>query len=158
MDTNVASNTDRGEQAAPSKETKHTVIEEGTEISGKLKSGVPLVIKGKLDGELDAPAVAVAASGALTGKAKVGKLVSEGLLSGQFEADSVRLAGKVGNKSSIKTRSLEARLTADKGLEVTFGECVLTVGDEPSEPKGQPPPPPPAAKTEPAAPKNAGKK
>ncbi|MBK6686509.1 MAG: polymer-forming cytoskeletal protein [Deltaproteobacteria bacterium] len=157
MDTNVASNTDRGEQAAPNKETRHTVIEEGTEISGKLKSGVPLVIKGKLDGELDAPAVAVAASGALTGKAKVGKLVSEGLLSGQFEADSVRLAGKVGNKSSIKTRSLEARLTADKGLEVTFGECVLTVGDEPSEPKGQPPPPA-AAKTEPAAPKNPGKK
>lgn len=156
MEPNVSGNADRGDHTSTSKETRHTVIEEGTEISGKLKSGVPLVIKGKLDGELDAPAVAVAASGALTGKAKVGKLVSEGLLSGQFEADSVRLAGKVGNKSSIKTRTLEARLTNDKGLEVTFGECVLTVGDEPSEPKGQPPPP--AAKTEPAAPKNAGKK
>lgn len=143
--TNVATNNEKSHDAAPAKETKHTVIEEGTEISGKMKSGVPLVIKGKMDGELESPAVAVAATGSLTGKAKVGKLVSEGLISGQFEADSVRLAGKVGNKSSIKTRSLEARLTADKGLEVTFGECVLSVGDEPTEPKAAPAP---AAKVE----------
>jgi hypothetical protein len=34
MDTNVATDCDRGGQAAPSKETRHTVTEEGTDITG----------------------------------------------------------------------------------------------------------------------------
>lgn len=72
----------------------------------------------------------------LTGTAKIGQLLSEGELSGQFEADAVRLAGRVGNNTTIKARSLEAKLagTKDKGLMVTFGECMLEVGEEPVEP------------------------
>ncbi len=114
---------------------KSTIIEEGTEISGRIKSAVPLVVKGKIEGELDAPAVTVATTGALTGRAKVGKLVSEGELTGQFDADTVRLAGRVGNKTSIRARTLEAKLASERSLEVTFGETNLAVGEEPRAPE-----------------------
>ncbi len=118
------------------KQQRVTIVEEGTEFSGQLKSNCPLHIKGKVEGQITAPAINIARSGSLTGTAKLGQLLSEGEISGTFEADVVRLAGRVGNKTTIKTRALEAKLAAkDSGIQVTFGECTLEVGDEPKEPK-----------------------
>ena len=89
-----------------------------------------------MEGSIKAPAITIARSGSLTGTAKIGQLLSEGELSGDFEADAVRLAGKVGNNTTIRARSLEAKLAAKEkgGLQVTFGECQLEVGEEPLEP------------------------
>ena len=118
------------------KKQRATLVEEGTEFKGELTSNCPLVIRGKVEGSIKAPAITIARSGALIGTAKIGQLLSEGELSGEFEADAVRLAGKIGNNTTIRARSLEAKLAArDKsGLQVTFGECTLEVGDEPVEP------------------------
>lgn len=111
---------------------KATVIEEGTELQGRLSSKCGLLIRGSVEGEIDAPAVEVAPSGRLTGTACVGDLRSEGHISGDFEAENVILAGSVGNKTKIRARTLEARLRSDGGpLEVRFGESVLEVGEEP---------------------------
>ncbi len=120
------------------KKQRATLVEEGTEFKGELTSNCPLVIRGKVEGSIKAPAITIARSGTLTGTAKIGQLLSEGELSGEFEADAVRLAGRVGNNTTIRARSLEAKLAAkDKGgLQVTFGECTLEVGEEPAEPFG----------------------
>jgi cytoskeletal protein CcmA (bactofilin family) len=123
-------------QTQEQKKQRATLVEEGTEFKGELTSNCPLVIRGKVEGSIKAPAITIARSGALIGTAKIGQLLSEGELSGEFEADAVRLAGKIGNNTTIRARSLEAKLAAkDKGgLQVTFGECTLEVGEEPVEP------------------------
>lgn len=132
-----AAQTDAGTPSTQEqKKQRATLVEEGTEFKGELTSNCPLVIRGKVEGSIKAPAITIARSGSLTGTAKIGQLLSEGELSGDFEADAVRLAGKVGNNTTIRARSLEAKLAAKEkgGLQVTFGECQLEVGDEPLEP------------------------
>ncbi|MBK8013020.1 MAG: polymer-forming cytoskeletal protein [Deltaproteobacteria bacterium] len=111
---------------------RSTIIEEGTVLQGRLSSTCGLLIRGSVDGEIDAPVVDVAISGRLTGTACVGDLRSEGHISGDFEAENVVLAGRVGDKTKIRARTLEARLRSEGApLEVSFGESVLEVGEEP---------------------------
>ena len=123
------SNTNR-----PSVPVRHTVVEEGTEFKGTLSSSCPIDVRGRIEGDLATPALTVSASGAVHGKAKVGAVRSEGELSGEFDADSVELAGTVRDNTVIRARSLEVKLAASRGkLQVIFGECELSVGDEPTE-------------------------
>jgi hypothetical protein len=76
----------------------------------------------------------VSATGAVHGRAKVGAVRSQGELSGEFDADSVELAGTVRDNTVIRARSLEVKLASARGkLQVIFGECELAVGDEPTE-------------------------
>ena len=120
-------------EARAQTEQKRTTVEDGTEIKGQLSSSCPLIIKGKVEGEVAAPAVLVDGSGSLTGTAIAKELSSSGFLSGEFEADKIMLAGKVGDKTVIKAKALEARLSTngEAGLQVTFGECRLEIGDDP---------------------------
>jgi cytoskeletal protein CcmA (bactofilin family) len=113
--------------------TKVTVVEEGTEFKGTLSSSCPVDVRGRVEGELSTPALTVSASGAVHGRAKVGSVRSEGEISGEFEADSVELAGRVRDNTVIRARSLEVKLERARGLQVMFGECELSVGDEPTE-------------------------
>lgn len=118
-----------------SKTPKQTLVEEGTEFKGTLKSSCAVVVNGTIDGEVDAPEITVTRSGALLGAIKAKKLHSRGTLSGNVDAGDVFLAGSVRSNTVIKARSLEVKLgSSDKGqLEVTFGECNLEVGDAPRE-------------------------
>jgi cytoskeletal protein CcmA (bactofilin family) len=118
----------------PSAPIKHTVIEEGTEFKGTLTSSCPVDVRGRIDGEVATPALTVSASGSVHGRAKVGSVKSEGVLSGEFDADTIELAGSVRDNTVIRARSLEVKLASERGkLQVTFGECELSVGDEPTE-------------------------
>jgi cytoskeletal protein CcmA (bactofilin family) len=118
----------------PSAPIKHTVIEEGTEFKGTLTSSCPVDVRGRIDGEVTTPALTVSASGSVHGRAKVGSVRSEGVLSGEFDADTIELAGSVRDNTVIRARSLEVKIASERGkLEVTFGECELSVGDEPTE-------------------------
>jgi cytoskeletal protein CcmA (bactofilin family) len=118
----------------PSAPIKHTVIEEGTEFKGTLTSSCPVDVRGRIDGEVATPALTVSASGSVHGRAKVGSVRSEGELSGEFDADTIELAGSVRDNTVIRARSLEVKLASERGkLQVTFGECELSVGDEPTE-------------------------
>jgi hypothetical protein len=69
------------------------------------------------------------------GRAKVGSVRSEGELSGEFDAESVELAGSVRDNTVIRARSLEVKLTSTPGkvLQVMFGECELSIGAEPTD-------------------------
>ncbi|HEU5073791.1 MAG TPA: polymer-forming cytoskeletal protein [Polyangiaceae bacterium] len=113
--------------------SKRTVVEEGTHFTGNLTSTCPIDVRGRVEGDVQAPSLTVSARGAVHGHAKVGSVHSEGELSGEFEADTVELSGTVKDKTVIRARSLEVRLTSPKGHQVIFGDCELSVGDEPTE-------------------------
>lgn len=112
---------------------KRTVVEEGTRFKGDLVSTCPVDVRGRVEGEIQAPSLTVSARGAVHGRAKVGSVRSEGELSGEFEADTVELSGVVCDKTVIRARSLEVKLTSAKGQQVVFGDCELSIGDEPTE-------------------------
>jgi cytoskeletal protein CcmA (bactofilin family) len=114
--------------------TRRTLIEEGTEFRGALTSNCPVVVSGKIDGEVAAPSLTVSETGAVYGKVKVDEIRSDGEIAGEFDAESVTLSGRVSNETVIRARSLEVRLASDNGkLQVSFGDCMLEVGDEPKK-------------------------
>jgi cytoskeletal protein CcmA (bactofilin family) len=119
----------------PNAAVRHTVVEEGTEFKGALTSSCPIDVRGRIEGDVTTPALTVSATGAVHGRAKVGAVRSEGELSGEFDADSVELAGSVRDNTVIRARSLEVKLTSTPGkvLQVMFGECELSIGAEPTD-------------------------
>ena len=117
-------------------ETKKTLIEEGTEFKGTLTSSCPIVVMGRVEGDMKGPSVEVTETGVLSGKAKVTELRSRGELAGEFDADVVELSGRVRDKSVIRAQSLEVRLErADGRIEMVFGDCELAVGEAPDKAK-----------------------
>ena len=110
---------------------RKTLVEEGTQFKGSLSSDCPIEVKGRVEGDLTAPALAVSTSGAVHGKVKVGEMRSQGELAGEFDADVVQLSGTVKDNTVIRAKSLEVKLAPEKGkMQVIFGECELEVGSE----------------------------
>jgi cytoskeletal protein CcmA (bactofilin family) len=115
---------------------KQTFVEEGTQFKGSLTSSCPIVVRGKIEGDLQAPALTVSPSGAVKGQVKVGEMHSQGELAGEFDADVVRLSGTVKDNTVIRAKSLEVKLEPPEGrMQVIFGECALEVGEMPSKDK-----------------------
>lgn len=119
---------------------RKTLVEEGTHFKGSLSSDCPIEVKGRVEGDLTAPALVVSPSGAVHGHVKVGEMRSEGELAGEFDADVVQLSGTVKDNTVIRARSLEVKLAPPKGkMQVIFGECELEVGgDQPQKKEGTP--------------------
>jgi len=117
--------------------TKQTVVEAGTEFTGTLKSTCPVVVNGKLEGEVDAPTLSIATTGAVLGTIRAQTLRSFGTLAGNVDAGEVYVSGAVRSKTVIKAKRLEVKLgSLEKGnLEITFGNCDLEVSDTPSSPE-----------------------
>jgi cytoskeletal protein CcmA (bactofilin family) len=116
---------------------KRTLVEEGTTFKGTLSSTCPIFVKGGVEGDVQAPALTVAASGTVSGKVKAGELKSEGSIAGDFDVDKVQLSGVVRDNTVIKAKSLEVKLSQEKSkMQVVFGECDLEIGDAPAREKG----------------------
>ncbi|HET9956974.1 MAG TPA: polymer-forming cytoskeletal protein [Polyangiaceae bacterium] len=114
--------------------SKQTVVEEGTEFKGTLVSSCPIVVRGRIEGNVDTPALSVSEKGAVHGRAKVGSLRSLGELSGEFDAETVELSGKVKDSTVIRAKTLEVKLASeDEKMQLTFGNCELAVGDAPQD-------------------------
>jgi cytoskeletal protein CcmA (bactofilin family) len=118
---------------------KRTLVEEGTTFKGSLTSTCPILVKGTINGDLEAPSLTVAASGSVSGKVKAGELRSEGELSGEFDVDKVVLSGSVKDNTVIRAKALEVKLavTGSK-MQVVFGEVQLDIGDQPTRDKAEP--------------------
>ena len=113
---------------------KRTLVEEGTSFKGSLSSTCPVVVKGRVEGDVSAPSLQVSASGAVHGKVKVGEMQSHGELSGEFDAETVQLSGSVKDNTIVRAKSLEVKLAPANGkMQVVFGECSLDVGDMPTK-------------------------
>ncbi|HEX3597465.1 MAG TPA: polymer-forming cytoskeletal protein [Polyangiaceae bacterium] len=112
---------------------KQTLVEEGTELKGTLKSSCQVVVNGKIDGQIEAPALTVTTSGTVLGTVRAQKLRSEGTLAGDIDADDVYLSGTVRSNTMIRAKKLEVKLGTERGkLEVSFGECMVEVGEDPA--------------------------
>jgi len=139
---------------------KHTLVEEGTEFKGTMSSSCPIVVMGKVEGDITGPVIHVTPSGVVSGVVKVKQLRSDGELAGEVEADTVEISGRVRDRTVIRARSLEVSLSVTKGgMQVVFGECELAVGDEPNKEAAIAAAMAPPAAAEPAAvasPKPAG--
>jgi cytoskeletal protein CcmA (bactofilin family) len=120
---------------------KRTLVEEGTTFKGSLTSTCPIHVKGGIEGDVTAPSLTIASTGAVSGKVKAGELKSDGELSGEVDVEKVQLAGSVKDNTIIRAKSLEVKLavTGSK-MQVVFGECELEVGDAPSREKTEPKP------------------
>ena len=118
---------------------KRTLVEDGTSFSGSMTSTCPVVVKGRIEGEVEAPALSISQSGSVQGRAKVGQIQSEGAIAGEIDADSVNLSGSVMDNTVIKAKTLEVRLNApeDRKMQVTFGNCEISAGEAPMD-DGQP--------------------
>lgn len=114
---------------------KKTLVEEGTEFRGSLTSKCPVEVRGKIDGDLNAPSLHVSPSGSVSGKVHVGALVSQGEIAGEFDADSIHLSGTVKDNTVIRAKSLEVKLAPPSGnkMQVIFGEVAIDVGDAPRD-------------------------
>jgi cytoskeletal protein CcmA (bactofilin family) len=116
------------------KNTTHdrkTLVEEGTQFKGSLSSNCPIEVKGRIEGDVTAPALTVALGGAVHGKVKVGEIRSQGELAGEFDADVVVLSGTIKDNTVIRAKSFEVKLaSANSKMQVIFGECELEVGGE----------------------------
>lgn len=109
--------------------SKQTLIEDGTEFDGVVTSQCAIVVSGKVKGQMTAPALTVNPAGCVDGRVKVGALVSHGQVSGQIEADTVELSGRVGERTVLRAKTLEVKLgQPGSALQVTFGDCQLEVG------------------------------
>lgn len=115
---------------------KQTLVEEGTQFKGSLTSTCPVVVRGKIEGEIETPSLTISESGAVHGKAKIGTVVSKGDIAGEFDADTVQLSGSVQDNTVIRAKTLEVKLSSQEGkMEVVFGNASLAVGDEPDKPR-----------------------
>lgn len=119
---------------------KQTLVEEGTELKGTLKSSCQVVVNGKIDGQIEAPALTVTTTGTVLGTVRAQKLRSEGTLAGDIDADDVYLSGTVKSNTMIRAKKLEVKLGTERGkLEVSFGECMVEVGEDPAHAAEQKP-------------------
>jgi cytoskeletal protein CcmA (bactofilin family) len=112
--------------------TKETVLEEGTEFDGSIRSKCPITVSGTLKGDLSAPSLTITPSGSVCGQVKVSELKSEGAIAGEINADSVALSGHVSDQTVIRASSLQVTLSQNGTggkLHVTFGNCELEVGE-----------------------------
>jgi cytoskeletal protein CcmA (bactofilin family) len=119
------------------KTLKQTVVENGTEIEGIVRSECAIVVSGNLKGEVSAPDLTVTTQGSVHGKVKVSRLKAEGSLAGEIDAESVELSGSISDDTIIRATTLEVKLNqvAGRKLEVSFGNCELHVGEPASKNK-----------------------
>ncbi|HKZ02285.1 MAG TPA: polymer-forming cytoskeletal protein [Pyrinomonadaceae bacterium] len=122
-----------------SEKVKQTIVENGTEFEGTVRSKCPIVVSGQLKGEVSAPTLTLTPEGSIHGKVKAKQLKSEGSLGGEIEADSVELSGSISDDTVIRATSLEVKLSQSEGnkLRVSFGNCELHVGDTTTKAKSE---------------------
>ena len=125
---------------------QETVLGEGTEFEGAIRSQCPITVSGHLLGDVSAPTLIVTRTGSVHGRIKVTEVKSEGEIAGEIDAESVDLSGHVGDQTTIRATSLQVKLSQDGAggkLQVSFGNCDVHVGNppklpnEPTTPSGQ---------------------
>lgn len=117
---------------------RKTVVEEGTSFQGSVSSTCPLVVRGRVEGEVQAPSLTISAGGAVQGRVRVGSLVSEGELAGELDADSVELSGTVRDDTVIRAKTLKVELSSSqRRMQVLFGNCELVIGEDQASPGEQ---------------------
>ena len=93
---------------------RRTLIEDGTEIEGTIKSKCPVSLNGKVDGKVSAPSLEVTKSGSVNGRVQVEQLRSQGEISGE-------IVWGVGIHANIVMASLRAVVSAANRAAAQIG-------------------------------------
>jgi cytoskeletal protein CcmA (bactofilin family) len=112
---------------------KRTVIEEGAELTGVFRLQHPLVVLGKLEGEISGPALLIRDGGVVAGRVKVGELRSSGEIGGEIDVQMAHLSGRVRDKTVLRTRTLELHSQHTAGMPAMFLDCEIEAGEVPSK-------------------------
>src|SRR5688572_17380834 len=90
---------------------RQTIIDAGTGFKGNFDSDCPIVVKGRIEGQMTAPSLTVDTTGSVSGTVKVKELRSEGEIAGEYDADYVKLSGVVKDNTIIRAKTLEVNLS-----------------------------------------------
>ena len=124
----------------PPVQEKRTVVEEGTQLKGNLESACPVVVNGRIQGDVQAPALTVSTTGTVGGTAKVGTIRCEGELAGEFDADHVELSGTVKDNTVIRACTIEMKLTGKSGKkQIIFAQSEELDAEQPAADAGAKP-------------------
>jgi cytoskeletal protein CcmA (bactofilin family) len=111
---------------------RQTLIEEDTTFRGSLETKRPIVVNGRMEGELTGPSLVVSMGGSVQGVVKVKEIRCAGDLQGEFEAEEIHFSGTVSDETVIRAKALEVKLAKPEETPIVFGECEIEVGDEPT--------------------------
>jgi cytoskeletal protein CcmA (bactofilin family) len=118
---------------------KKTCVEEGTSFKGSISSTCPILVRGRIEGDLQAPSLAVSPTGAVHGRVQVGSVKSEGEIAGEFDAETVELSGTIRDDTVIRAKTLKVQLSTGNGkMQVQFGNCELNVGEDVAKTSAKP--------------------
>ena len=120
----MADFTDAGSRVEPT-----TVVQEGTDFRGDFNSTCPIVVNGRIEGGVKAPAVTITDSGMLQGTVEAKTIACRGSVSGVLEADAIELSGAIAQNTIIRAQRLRLNIESTSGrIELAFGQAV-TVRD-----------------------------
>ena len=102
-----------------------TIIEEGSEFKGDFTSGCPIIVNGRIEGDVKAPSVTVTNSGAVQGNVEAKTIACRGSVSGILEADTIELSGTIAQNTIIRAQRLKLNIESTSGrIELAFGQAV----------------------------------
>jgi cytoskeletal protein CcmA (bactofilin family) len=102
-----------------------TFVEEGTHFRGDFTSLCPIIVNGRIEGDVKAPAVTVTTSGALLGKVEAKTISCKGSVAGVLEADAIELSGAIARDTIIRAQRLNLDVESTSGrIELAFHQAV----------------------------------
>ena len=103
-----------------------TIVQEGSDFRGDFTSSCPIVVNGRIKGDVKAPTVTVTNSGALHGNVEAKSIACRGSVSGVLEADTIELSGAIAQSTIIRAQRLRLNIESTSGrIELAFGKAVI---------------------------------
>jgi uncharacterized protein YjbI with pentapeptide repeats/cytoskeletal protein CcmA (bactofilin family) len=127
-----------------------TIVGVGARFTGNLRTEGDIVVRGEVEGDLEARRIEVEERGVVSGRLKAGELRAWGVTAGTLEADTVELGGQLKDGAQVKAGTLVVRW--DERATVTpvrFGQVKLEIGEQPTREDPIPAPVPVAELSEP---------
>jgi cytoskeletal protein CcmA (bactofilin family) len=109
-----------------------TIVEEGSEFRGNFTSSRPIIVNGRIEGDVNAPAVVVTNSGAVQGNVEAKTISCRGSAAGVLAADTIELSGSIAQNTVIRAQRLNLKIVSTSGrIELAFGQAVTAQEWEP---------------------------
>lgn len=102
-----------------------TVVQEGTDFTGEFTSTCPIIVNGRIEGAVKAPALTITDSGALKGNVEAKTITCRGSVAGVLEADMIELSGTIAQNTIVRAQRLMLNIESTSGrIELAFGQAV----------------------------------
>ena len=114
-----------------------TIVQDGTDFRGDFTSKCPIIVNGRIQGDVKAPTVTITNSGVLQGKVEAKTIACRGSVSGVLEADAIELSGDIAQNTIVRAQRLRLNIESTSGrIELAFGRAV-TIRESKVPPAGE---------------------